>query len=115
MKYYLARFLGYMIVVATDRHVNATKRLVEYVRVTKGNVGYSEEQIIAEAKINSIDMVDDVGYLSGLQRVAQNLTKIKKETDERIQKELQEVERLKKKLRDLMQSLGDEDEDYYDD
>lgn len=54
---------------------------------------------------------NSIGYLSGLQEVSKNLTKIKKETDERIQRELQEVERLKKNIRDLIASLGDEE--YY--
>ena len=113
--YYFCRFRGYMIVVYTNRKCRGLDRLVEYVRETKGNLGYTEDEIRKEAKINTIDLVDDTNTIAQLYEIDKKLIAAKKHFDEEINEQIRKVEKLRRKLREFMEEVGmiDEVEDYY--
>jgi len=101
--YFFCVFKGYMIVCCTNSKERALSALVKYTRETKGNILYGESQIRNEAKVNRIDMVDDIGYLSGLQDIENNIKKIKEELDDKINRETQRHKHLRDSLRKIIE------------
>lgn len=102
--YWYCVFKGYMIVVCTNSKERALNALVKYTRETKGNLLYDEASIRKEAKVNHIDMVDDIGYLSGLQDIENNMKKIKKELDDKINRETQRYNHFRDSLREIIEA-----------
>lgn len=104
--YWYCAFKGYMIVCCANSKERALNALVKYTRETKGNLLYDEAIIRKEAKVNRIDMVDDIGYLSELQNMENNLNKMKREFDERINAETNKHNKMRDALRFLIEATG---------
>lgn len=111
MTYYYCRFLSYMVVVLTNGRAKALDRLIEYIRVTKGNFGYSEEEIREKARVDVIEVIDDLGYLKGLGDVSKKIISMKREFEGRLNDELREVERLKRGLREVARLIVEDEEE----
>ena len=108
--YFFTRYRGYLIVVYTTNKKNALDRLVEYVRITKGNIGYSESDIRRDAKVDAIDFIDDIGTISKLGNLGNELAKIKSDFIKDIDNKMQEVEGIKRAFRELVVLFGDDDD-----
>lgn len=104
--YYFCRFKGYMLVVYTNTKQEALRRLIGYVRETKGNLGYSEQDICKEAKINKVDMIDDTGLLTGLSNLSEEMKQLKREYSNKVNEKIRQVDRLRHKLREFSEEIG---------
>jgi len=104
--YFFCVFKGYMIVCCTNSKERALSALVKYTRETKGNLLYDENLIRKEAKVNRIDMVDDIGYLAKLQDMDNNLKKIKNDFNQQINNETQKYNTLRDALRTMVEATG---------
>lgn len=115
MHYFLAQFKAYKIIVLTTSREKALLRLIGYVRVTKGNVGYEAPEIRQDCQIHPIDLVDDLRHLRSIQDVEKKIERIRDDFEIKLDKELKKLEETRKALRDITVLFYDKsEEDWWD-
>lgn len=115
--YFFCKFRGYPVMIYARDKERALVRLVEFVRVTKGNLGYTDEEIKESATVEKcLDFIDDVGYLSKLSGIQKDLEIMKKDIDKALQEKMSEVDKVKRAIRQLYNTLelDDGEYDYWD-
>lgn len=105
--YYFARFKGYPVIVFALSKQKVLDRLVEFVRITKGNVVYSEMEIREQAEvIRCLDLIDDTSYLKKLVQIDDSLKDMKRKFDEQLREKELEIGKIQHSLRQVWEQVN---------
>lgn len=122
--YWFAQFRGYPVIAIASSKSSVLKQLVEFIRETKGNLVYSEDEIKKEAEvIHCLDLIDDNNQFKRLFNITNELLAFKEDVnyklrvfkvniDRDIEEKIQEVERVNDLLRTIWKQFEDYEEDY---